>query len=72
MLIFQTDVIFCSKSNTTILDYLEYDYVGAVWTQSSNFVLVDFFGNGEKLGIIGNGGASFRKKSAMIQATSKM
>ena len=59
--IFQTDSCICSKSRHTIDEYLQYDYVGAPWEKNSK--------DKHKYG--GNGGFSFRKKSAMLSVINK-
>lgn len=61
ILIFQTDSCICSKSRHTIDEYLQYDYVGAPWEKNSK--------DKHKYG--GNGGFSFRKKSAMLSVINK-
>ena len=60
ILLFQTDVVICGNAKT-IQPFLAYDYLGAPWS----------LGAFSKLGPpVGNGGLSFRKRSAMIRATS--
>ena len=49
-LIFQVDSILCAPHKELLNKFLEYDYVGAPW----------------KMGGVGNGGLSLRKRSAMI------
>lgn len=53
ILLFQTDSIILGGNERNINKYLEYDYVGAPWRWS---------------GKVGNGGFSFRHKSAMLAA----
>jgi len=50
-LIFQTDTMICEKYKDNIYKYLNYDYVGAPWTNQE----------------VGNGGLSLRKKSKMLE-----
>ena len=59
ILVFQTDVIICGN-NETIQPFLQYDYVGAPWGRG---IPTDAGPT------VGNGGLSFRKKSAMLRAT---
>ena len=59
ILVFQTDVVICGN-NETIKPFLQYDYVGAPWTPT----IPSWLGPN-----VGNGGLSFRKKSAMLKAT---
>ena len=54
-LIFQTDTLICELFKNNIDKFLEYDYVGAPWTN----------------GKIGNGGLSLRKKSKMLDTIDK-
>ena len=54
-LIFQTDTIIIKKNKDLINQFLEYDYVGAPWSD----------------GTIGNGGLSLRKKSKMLEIMEK-
>jgi hypothetical protein len=52
-LVFQTDSMIIPKNRNRIYDYLQYDYVGAIWPHIGNN--------------IGNGGFSLRKKSKMLE-----
>ena len=56
-LVFQTDSMIIPRNNNKINDYLQYDYVGAVWPNMNNN--------------IGNGGFSLRKKSKMLEIINK-
>ena len=56
-LVFQTDSMIIPRNNNKINDYLQYDYVGAVWPHIKNN--------------IGNGGFSLRKKSKMLEIINK-
>lgn len=53
ILIFQTDSWIIPQSKFNIKNFLSYDYVGAPWRD----------------GTVGNGGFSFRKRSAMMKIT---
>ncbi|MEC8063449.1 MAG: DUF5672 family protein [Pseudomonadota bacterium] len=59
ILVFQTDVVICGN-NETLKPFLQYDYVGAPWAPT----IPSWIGPN-----VGNGGLSFRKKSAMLKAT---
>lgn len=50
-LIFQTDSIICDNTNNAIEQFVEYDYVGAPWSD----------------GQVGNGGLSLRRKTKMLE-----
>jgi hypothetical protein len=50
-LIFQTDSIICKSNKDLINDFINYDYIGAPWTDKT----------------VGNGGLSLRKKSKMLE-----
>jgi hypothetical protein len=54
-LIFQTDSIICPNDKHLLTEFLQYDYVGAPWTD----------------GNVGNGGLSLRRKSKMLEIISK-
>jgi hypothetical protein len=54
-LIFQTDSMISEKNKDNINKFLEFDYVGAPWSDS------------EQNSNVGNGGFSLRKKSKMIE-----
>ena len=54
-LIFQTDAMICSDFKDNIYKFIDYDYVGAPWTNKE----------------VGNGGLSLRKKSKMIEILKK-
>ena len=51
-LVFQTDSIICSKHKDLINRFIQYDYVGAPWSNNEG---------------VGNGGLSLRKKSKMLE-----
>jgi hypothetical protein len=58
---FQLDTLISAKYKDYIYDFLEYDYVGAPWRPG---VLVYDY---EKMDVlVGNGGLSLRKKTAML------
>lgn len=57
-LIFQTDSIILKENKDKINDFLQYDYVGAPWTQTMGIL--------GKIQV-GNGGLSLRKKSKMLE-----
>ena len=50
-LIFQTDSMICDTNKDLIYNFLEYDYVGAPWSE----------------GGVGNGGLSLRRKSKILE-----
>jgi len=52
-LVFQTDSMIIPKNRNRIYEFLQYDYVGAIWPHLDNQ--------------IGNGGFSLRKKSKMLE-----
>lgn len=54
LLVFQPDAIFCTNSEQSLNDYLDYDWVGAPWSTTSQFG--------------GNGGLSLRKVSRVLKA----
>jgi hypothetical protein len=51
VLVFQTDTALCRRSNNSIDDFLDWDFVGAPWDTNSK---------------CGNGGLSLRKKSSTL------
>lgn len=55
-LVFQTDTIIIPQNAHLISGFLEYDYVGAPWTDEQ----------------VGNGGLSFRRKSKMLELIQKV
>lgn len=55
-LIFQLDTLISDVYFNKIYDFLEYDYVGSPW-----------FDRIEKIGYVGNGGISLRRKSKMLE-----
>jgi hypothetical protein len=55
-LIFQLDTLISDIYFNKIYDFLEYDYVGAPWFDTYN-----------KIGDVGNGGLSLRRKSKMLE-----
>lgn len=55
-LVFQTDTIILPQNAHLISEFLEYDYVGAPWTD----------------GQVGNGGFSLRRKSKMLELIQKV
>ena len=55
-LVFQTDTIIIPQNAHLMSEFLEYDYVGAPWTD----------------GQVGNGGFSLRKKSKMLELIQKV
>uniref|UniRef100_A0A6C0FF70 DUF5672 domain-containing protein n=1 Tax=viral metagenome TaxID=1070528 RepID=A0A6C0FF70_9ZZZZ len=57
ILIYQTDTVICGDPGDKLKPFLKYDYVGAPWVNGKH-------SNGKG----GNGGLSFRKKSAMLKA----
>ena len=65
-LIFQTDTLIIEKYKETINEFLEYDYVGAPWSET----YLPEFGIHE-YNAIGNGGLSLRKKSKMLEILEK-
>lgn len=54
-LIFKTNSVILNENKHLIYDYLNYDYVGAPWTDE----------------VVGNGGLSLRKKNKMIEIIDK-
>jgi len=60
-LIFQTDTLIIEKYKEMINEFLEYDYVGAPWSET----YLPEFGLHE-YNAVGNGGLSLRKKSKML------
>jgi Protein of unknown function (DUF5672) len=64
-LVFQTDTIICRNHREFINKFIQYDYVGAPWTQSN--VL---FPNDTSFSV-GNGGLSLRRKSKMREILNK-
>lgn len=68
ILIFQTDSCICSKSKHKIEEFIDYDYVGSPWRQVFlDMILLQTLGNSNNNGV-GNGGFSFRKRSAMLKS----
>jgi hypothetical protein len=65
-LIFQTDTLIIEKYKEMINEYLEYDYVGAPWSET----YLPEFGIHE-YNAVGNGGLSLRKKSKMLEIIKK-
>lgn len=55
ILIFQADSVLCKSSPHHIDDFLQYDYVGALWASAPHLPC-------------GNGGLSIRTKTAMLRA----
>lgn len=53
LLVFQPDSIFCAAAPRTINDFLEYDWVGAPWSNDAQFG--------------GNGGLSLRRVSSILR-----
>lgn len=53
-LVFQTDSMILTENKDRINDFLQYDYVGALWNWAPNHP-------------VGNGGLSLRKKSKMLE-----
>lgn len=64
ILMFQDDSCLCGPSIYKLDSILQYDYVGGTWKKELFRVMGDLF-HGKTLG--GNGGLSFRKKSAMLK-----
>jgi hypothetical protein len=64
ILMFQDDSCLCGPNIFKLDSILQYDYVGGTWTKGVYRKHDDLF-RGKRLG--GNGGLSFRKKSAMIK-----
>jgi hypothetical protein len=56
-LVFQTDTMIIQKNKDNILDFLDYDFVGAPYVGKSSLLP----------GCVGNGGLSLRKKSKMLE-----
>ena len=70
ILIFQMDTGLCSKTDNKIEDFLEYDYVGAPWSNQETVFYNDLEDNVKEYTLknkVGNGGLSFRKKSQIIK-----
>jgi hypothetical protein len=65
-LIFQTDTLIIEKYKEMINEFLEYDYVGAPWSET----YLPEFGIHE-YNAVGNGGLSLRKKSKMLEIIKK-
>jgi len=65
-LIFQTDTLIIEKYKEMINEFLEYDYVGAPWSET----YLPEFGLHE-YNAVGNGGLSLRKKSKMLEILEK-
>jgi hypothetical protein len=65
-LIFQTDTLIIEKYKEMINDFLEYDYVGAPWSET----YLPEFGIHQH-NAVGNGGLSLRKKSKMLEILEK-
>lgn len=63
-LVFQTDTLICSPYKDLINQFLDYDYVGAPWSDCV------YLGSMPCRGV-GNGGLSLRKKSKMLEIISK-
>jgi len=59
ILIFQTDTVLLDNNLSV---FLEYDYVGAPWNKNMKWL------NNSTENVVGNGGLSLRRKSAMIKA----
>ena len=57
LLVFQPDGIFCANAPRTLNDYLQYDWVGAPWSKTSDHG--------------GNGGLSLRNVTRIIKVLEK-
>lgn len=57
LLVFQPDSIFCANAPKTVNDFLEWDWIGAPWSPTSEFG--------------GNGGLSLRKVSKILDVLGK-
>jgi len=62
VLIFQLDSIICKDSQRDITSFLQYDYIGAPWKNSSWAAVSNF---------IGNGGFSLRSRTKSLQVIKK-
>ena len=58
-LVFQTDTMIFKKHKELLNNFMQYDYVGAPWSQSMPWARGRY--------TVGNGGLSLRKKSKMIE-----
>jgi len=63
ILIFQTDSGFIFRSPHALEEFMEYDYVGAPWSQTSKR---------KWAGCVGNGGFSLRRRSAMLRVIQRV
>jgi hypothetical protein len=63
-LVFQTDSMIFSKNKRLIDEFMEFDYVGAPWTQEGTITASN--------GKVGNGGFSLRRKSKMLEIIEKV
>ena len=66
LLVFQSDSMLCSNSRYFVDDFLQYDWVGAVWSHYPPFT-----GAGWLPMTGGNGGLSIRSKSKLLECLSK-
>lgn len=72
ILVFQTDSVIFSNSKVNIYDYIEYDYVGAPWSNISEGQFSDMvrFIKMRTGAHVGNGGLSLRRRKKMLEAVS--
>jgi Protein of unknown function (DUF5672) len=74
VLVFQTDSVLFSQSQVNLYDFLQYDYVGAPWTWGniSQYYAINILTfQPLRYTPVGNGGLSLRRRTTMIEATSK-
>jgi len=64
LLVFQTDSMIFSENKHLINEFMEFDYVGAPWTQEGTIAASN--------GKVGNGGFSLRRKSKMLEIIEKV
>ena len=66
VLVFQTDSILCGGSSHKIDDFFKYDYVGAPWDENKYEFHCGIYQGSHSI-FVGNGGLSFRKRSATLK-----
>jgi hypothetical protein len=72
ILVFQTDSSLCKKSDSTISDFIQYDYIGCGYFPTSiAYEKTPWVLNDRPKQFYGVGGLSFRKKSFMMKCISK-
>jgi len=64
ILVFQVDSIMLSSASYDIYDFVKYDYIGAPWCLPNN-IMEPLVKNGTIKRLIGNGGFSWRRKTAL-------